>query len=105
MIEVRITLDEIDYDELTEYLVPYIAEKMEKKGGVAALMSRNPGAMAAMARQFLKTLDQKKKDEFVVKMLMDNKSTVLNKLNDSIHEYVSGVRIQGVEAYRLPKEG
>ena len=104
MIEVRITLDEIDYDELAEYMIPYIAEKMEKKGGVAALMSRKPGAMTAMARQFLKTMNQKKKDEFVLKMLMDNKSTVLKKLNGSIREYVSGVRIQDVAAYRLPEE-
>lgn len=101
MIEVRITLDEIDYNELAEVLVPYIAEHMEKKGGVAGLLGRKPGAMTLMARQALKTMSQKKKDEYVLKMLSDHKSTVLKKLNGSVKNYVSGVRIADVQAYRL----
>ena len=104
MIEVRITLDEIDYNELAEVLVPYVAEHMEKKGGVVGLLGRKPGAMTVMARQALKTMSQKKKDEYVLKMLADHKSTVMKKLNSSIKGYVSGVRISDVQAYRLPEE-
>ena len=104
MIEVRITLDEINYDELAEYLIPFIAEKMEKKGGFAALMGSKPGAMTVMAQQMLKTMSQKKKDELVLKMLTEYKSTVIEKLNDSVKKYVAGVNIGDVAAYRLPEE-
>ena len=104
MIEVRITLDEIDYDSLAEYLVPYVAENLEKKGGVAGFLGRKPGAMKVMARQALKAMSQQKKDECVLKLLQDHKGKAIRELNGLIKKKVSGVKIADVAAYRLPDE-
>ncbi len=102
MIELRITLDEIDYDCLAEYLVPFVAEKMGDKGGMGGLLSRSPAAMSMMVKTTLKTMDQKKRDELMLKLLTEHKDKVLQKLNGSIRKRVSGVRLSDIAAYRLP---
>lgn len=102
MIELRITLDEIDYDRLAEYLVPLVAEKMGDKGGMGGLLSRSPAAMSMMVKKTLKNMNQKKRDEFMIKLLTEHKGSVLKKLNGSIGKRVSGVRLSDIAAYRLP---
>lgn len=46
MIELKILVDDIDYNSLTELLVPLLAEKLEKdgKGGIWAACCRATGA-------------------------------------------------------------
>ena len=70
MIELKILVDDIDYNSLTELLVPLLAEKLEKegKGGIlGGVLSGNRGMAVSMARTLLNTMPQAKKDELLQK--------------------------------------
>ena len=61
MIELKILVDDIDYNSLTELLVPLLAEKLEKdgKGGIlGGVLSGNRGMAVSMARTLLNTMPQ-----------------------------------------------
>ena len=70
MIELKILVDDIDYNSLTELLVPLLAEKLEKdgKGGIlGGVLSGNRNMAVSMARTLLNTMPQAKKDELLQK--------------------------------------
>ena len=53
MIELKILIDELDYDSIAEYLIPAVAEKLrrEEKGGILGnVLAGNPDMAASMAR-------------------------------------------------------
>ena len=93
MIELRIVLDEIDYDCLAELLLPLIAEKMEQKGGILALLGKNKDGLTGMARQLLKSMSQEKKDEFLLQLLAEKKGLILQKANDKAESMNAGVKV------------
>ena len=101
MIEVRILLDDIDYDALAELLLPLIAEKLEEKGGFMALLGRNKDGMAGVARHLLKTMSQEKRDEFLLQLLQEKKSLVLKKANEKAAQLRTGVRIADISANKV----
>ena len=82
MIELKILVDDIDYNSLTELLVPLLAEKLEKdgKGGIlGGVLSGNRGMAVSMARTLLNTMPQAKKDELVVQLINKNRDKLLQK--------------------------
>ena len=101
MIEVRILLDDIDYDALAELLLPLIAEKLEEKGGFMALLGRNKDGMAGVARHLLKTMSQEKRDEFLLQLLQEKKTLVLKKANEKAAQLRTGVRIADISASKV----
>ena len=81
MIELKILVDDIDYNSLTELLV-LLAEKLEKdgKGGIlGGVLSGNRGMAVSMARTLLNTMPQAKKDELVVQLINKNRDKLLQK--------------------------
>lgn len=101
MIEVRILLDDIDYDALVELLLPLIAEKLEEKGGIMALLGRNKDGMAGVARQLLKTMSQEKRDEFLLQLLQEKKMPVLKKANEKAADLRAGVTVKDISARKV----
>ena len=56
MLELRILVDDIDYDSIAEYLIPAVAEKLrrEEKGGILGnVLAGNPDVAASVARTVL----------------------------------------------------
>ena len=61
MIELKILVDDIDYNSLTELLVPLLAEKLEKdgKGGIlGGMLAGNPDVAVGVARTLLRLLEE-----------------------------------------------
>ena len=82
MIELKILVDDIDYNSLTELLVPLLAEKLEKdcKGGIlGGVLSGNRNMAVSVARTLLNTMPQAKKDELVVQLINKNRDKLLQK--------------------------
>ena len=70
MIELKILIDELDYDSIADYLIPALAESMakERKGGVlGGVLAGNPEVFTSMARTLLHTMSQEKRDELLQK--------------------------------------
>ena len=82
MLELKILIDDIDYNSVTELLVPLLAEKLEKdgKGGILGnVLAGNTNMAVSMARTLLNTMPQEKKDELVVQLVTKNRDKLLQK--------------------------
>ena len=82
MLELKILIDDIDYNSVSELLVPLLAEKLEKdgKGGIlGGVLAGNPEMAVSMARTLLSAMPQQKKDELVVQLVTKNRDKLLQK--------------------------
>ena len=53
MIELKVLIDDVDYDSVAEFLIPLLAESMgrEQKGGIlGGVLAGNPEMITSMAR-------------------------------------------------------
>ena len=101
MLEIRVLVDDIDYDSVVELLAPLAAEKMEAKGGVLGLLGRNSESLTGIVRQVLKSMSQEKKDEFLLQLLEEKKDTVLGKANKVAAKTGVGVKVLDISGRRL----
>lgn len=82
MLELKILIDELDYDSIAEFLLPALAESMarEQKGGVlGGVLANNPEMLTSMARKLLGTMSQEKRDELLVQLINKNRDKLLEK--------------------------
>ena len=82
MIELKILVDNIDYDSIADMLVPLIAEKMregEKGGILAGILAKNPSTATSMAHTLLKTMSQDKRDDLLLQLGTKYRDKLLQK--------------------------
>lgn len=80
MIELKLLVDEVDYDSLAETLLPLVQDKLRDSGGMlGGMLSGSPGMAAAMARTALRAMSQEKKDELLVQLVTKNRDKLLQK--------------------------
>ena len=56
MIELKVLIDDLNYDSIAEYLIPALAESMarDQKGGIlGGVLANNPDMLTSMARTLL----------------------------------------------------
>ena len=88
MIELKILIDELDYDSIADYLIPALAESMakERKGGVlGGVLAGNPEVFTSMARTLLHTMS-------LVQQLNKNRDKLLQKGRKVAAD--KGIRVQ-----------
>lgn len=101
MFEIRVVMDELDYDALADVLLPILAGKMEEKGGFRALLAKNSDALSGLARQWLSSMSQEKKDELLLQLLSDKKEFILTKANEAAARRGLGTKVLGMEVKKL----
>ena len=82
MLELKILIDELDYDSVAELLVPALAESMaqdRKSGILGGVLSNNQEMLTSMARTLLHTMSQDKRDELLVQLINKNRDKLLEK--------------------------
>ena len=70
MIELKILIDDVDYDSIAELLIPLLAESMgrEQKGSIlGGVLAGNSEMITSMARTLLHTMTQDKRDKLLEK--------------------------------------
>lgn len=95
MLELKILIDELDYDSIAEFLIPALAENMarEQKGGVlGGVLANNPEMLTSMARKLLGTMSQEKRDELLVQLINKNRDKLLEKGAKAAGE--KGIRVR-----------
>ena len=103
MLELRILVDNIDYDSIAEYLIPVVAEKLrrEDKGGIlGSVLAGNPD-MAGMARTLLGAMSQEQKDRLLVQLVTKNREKLLDKGNRAARDKGIGVQLCDVAVQKL----
>ena len=96
MLELRILVDNIDYDSIAEYLIPVVAEKLrrEDKGGIlGSVLAGNPDMAAGMARTLLGAMSQQP--------VTKNREKLLDKGNRAARDKGIGVQLCDVAVQKL----
>ena len=104
MLELRILVDNIDYDSVAEYLIPGGAEKLrrEDKGGIlGSVLAGNPDMTAGMARTLLGAMSQEQKDRLLVQLVTKNREKLLDKGNRAARDKGIGVQLCDVAVQKL----
>ena len=107
MLELRILVDDIDYDSIAEYLIPAVAEKLrrEEKGGILGnVLAGNPDVAASVARTVLGTMSQEQKDQLLVQLVTTNREKLLDKGNQAARSRGIGVQLCDVTVRKLRKK-
>ena len=104
MIELKVLIDDLNYDSIAEYLIPALAESMarDQKGGIlGGVLANNPDMLTSMARTLLGTLSQEKRDELLVQLVNKNRDKLLEKGRKAAEEKGVGVRLCDVTARKF----
>ena len=101
MIETKMTVDDVDYEEILETLYPLLEERLYNKIEnplLAGLLSKMKGLPMVTIKAMLKTLPQKTKDELVVLCLNYYKENIVRMLTDTLERHGIPLNIQDMEA-------
>ena len=101
MIEIKMTVDDVDYEEILESLYPLLEERLYNKIEnplLAGLLSKMKGLPMVTIKAMLKTLPQKTKDELVVLCLNYYKENIVRMLTDTLERHGIPLNIQDMEA-------
>lgn len=83
MIEIKIMIDDIDYDTAADVLLPIFAEQFVNGNDnpmLKQLFSGGQRLSASAAKSFISIMPQRKKDELVVRYLNANKEKISEQL-------------------------
>mgnify|MGYP004464372201 CR=1 FL=1 len=98
MIELKLLVDEVDYDSLAETLLPLVQDKLRDSGG---MLSGSPEMAAAMARTALRAMSQEKKDELLVQLVTKNRDKLLQKGGELAEKNGIKLHLYDVSARRI----
>ena len=104
MIEVKILVDNINYESVAEFLVPLLAESMKngEKGGIlGSVLAGNPEMATNMARTILKTMSQEKKDELLLQMVAKHRDKILASGRSALSGRGIGVELCDITAKKV----
>ncbi len=104
MIELKVLIDDVDYDSIAELLIPLLAESMgrEQKGSIlGGVLAGNSEMITSMARTLLHTMTQDKRDELLVQLVNKNRDKLLEKGRKAAEEKGVGVRLCDVTARKF----
>ncbi len=84
MIEIKLLVNDIDYEKTAETLLPALAEHMRENGGALSALSglfSMPGSFGTLsAKAILSKMSPSSKDELIAKCLLENKDKLISML-------------------------
>lgn len=102
MLELRIQVDDIDYENAAEGLIPLLAEQLSKENSnpLIKAFASSQGAVTGAAKAMLKVLTQKQKDELVIKCFNSNKAKLIDLAETEAAKNNVKIRILGAQLER-----
>lgn len=104
MIDIKVSVGDVDYEAALDTLLPVLIEHLSKKSEnslLSSLLSKTKGISAAAAKAALKTLPQDTKDELAVVCLNHYKEDMARMLTELAGQKGIALKIQSVEVAAL----
>ena len=101
MIEVKVLLDDIDYESIAESMVPVVKEKLaENSNSFGGFVGKHlpESALNGAANGFLKFLSQKQKDELALKLIKKYEKRIIETLRGAAADRGISVDIKELSA-------
>ena len=98
MIRLEMIVDDIDYEAVSDLLLPLLADKTKDESRLAGnLLGSN--AVGSLARTMLRAMPQEKKDALVVKTLNGKKDLLMEKAEALLREKSIHLSIKELKLY------
>ena len=98
--EIRIKIDDIDYDALADLMMPMLLEQLsnDKDDVVTRLMLLSQGFTESTVKKILSKMPQQKKDEMLVRLINKNKPKIMGLFMDMAASKGIRLSVTDVEA-------
>lgn len=86
MIELKVSLDSIDYSGIAELVMPFVKDKLADNGNIlvrSIFENVNPDSMSRVLSSALNLLPQEQKDEITVSLFEKYKDKIVNILEQA----------------------
>ncbi len=101
MFEIRVVVDEVDYNKLADFLLPIIADSLEAKGSVLSIIAKNRNSLSGFVKQTLDSMPQEKKNELLLQLFNEKRELVLSKINEKAAKENLGVKLLDIDAKQI----
>ncbi len=95
MLQLQLTLDDLDFDALVEQFLPQLTDQFRASGNPIGMLLSN-GMTAGMAKNVLHTLSPEKKEQLLADMINANQSKISAKIEKTARN--NGVYVRVVSA-------
>ena len=96
MLEVKISTDRIDYEELARFAAPLLAKHLTEKGGAAAFLGKREGLLTALAVQLVKAMSEQDREELLIRLITERSGEIAGRFNDFLEQEGVGVHVGDV---------
>jgi len=100
MIELTVKLENINYNDLAELLLPMLSDQLPKDGLMGRLL-QSPEKTHNLVIELLNRMPQSKKDELLVKYINQNSDKAIAKLEDTAARNGVSMKLSSVSAKKL----
>ena len=101
MIEVRLLVDDIDYDSVADLLMPIVGDKLQEKGGIVGKLGSKQDKLSHVAHKVLGKMSKEKKDQTVVNLAVKKHDLIIEKLSAIVKKKGIGIKIHDVSVRKL----
>ena len=98
MIELKLLVEEIDYESLSDTLVPLLVGSMKGSGILGDVLAGNSDLAVSMARSLLRRMPEEKKNELLLQLLEKNNAKVLEALEREAAKAGVKLKLAGLSA-------
>lgn len=95
--EIKINVDNIDYESLAELMMPMLLDHMSKDDEdlMSRLMLLSQGFTSSTVKLILSRMSQERKDELLIRMINKNKPRIMKFISDMAES--QGIRMDVVD--------
>ena len=92
MLEVKILLSDLDYDDVADLVVPLVSDRLAAKGGLIGKIAGKKEDLLKAVHKFLSQKNQDERDQFFFFFFTKKRSLILEKAADFAEK--KGVKVQ-----------
>ena len=92
MLEVKILLSDLNYDDVADLVVPLVSDRLAAKGGLIGKIAGKKDELLKAVHKFLSQKDQDERDQFLAELVTKKRSLILEKAADFAEK--KGVKVQ-----------
>lgn len=79
MLEVKILLSDLDYDDVADLVVPLVSDRLAAKGGLVGKIAGKKEELLKAVHKFLSQKDQNERDQFLADLVAKKRSLIIEK--------------------------
>lgn len=98
MLEIKLYVADIDYDEIVDMVLPKVADKLSKKGTfLGKMVKKREKTLGKIAHKFLKKKGQDGTEKLIAELAEKKRSLLIEKASGIVEKKGIGLRVVGID--------